>query len=81
MTRHSDEAIIARIIELAPDYDPETMPYEPGTLPKESGWGYSFINFAIDHLEEEFPGLTQEQFNRCYLQAYKQTDEWTTVIR
>ena len=78
-----DRIIIARIIELAPDYDPETMPSQPGTFgsPDDNGWGYSFINFCVDHLEEEFPGITQEQFNRCYLQAFQQTDEWATVER
>jgi hypothetical protein len=74
-----DREIIARIIELVPLYDPETMPSQPSTFPSGDGWGYTLINFCADYLEEEFPGLTEEQFNRCYIDAYEQTNHWRTV--
>lgn len=73
---YEDHAIIARIIELVPLYDPETMPQQASTLPSGSDLGYTFINFAIDHLQDDFPNIEQEQFDRCYLLAFQQTNEW-----
>jgi hypothetical protein len=76
----TDRAIIARIIELVPLYDHERMPDMPSTLP-DSELGYSFINFCIDTLQEEFPAIDQEQFNRCYGQALFEPDQWQRPSR
>jgi hypothetical protein len=78
---HNDSAIIARIIELAPLYDSETMSDQAGTIPGEEEWGYTLINFCLDHLQEEFPGIDRDQFTRCYLDAYEQTDQWRRTDR
>lgn len=74
-----DVAITARIIELVPHYS-ETMPNEAGTIPGEESFGYTLLNFCLDHLQEEFPGITQEQFNRCYLDAFGRTNQWRDIL-
>jgi hypothetical protein len=74
----NDRAIISRIIELHPLYDRETMPDLPSTIPGDD-WGYTFINFTWDYLEEEFPGLKEAQFFRCYSKAANQTDLWQNL--
>jgi hypothetical protein len=68
MTQYNDHDIIARMIELAPSYDPETMSGNAGTIPP---------NFLFDHLEDEFPA--QGQFNRCYFEAFHEPARWDKV--
>jgi len=68
MTQYNDQDIIARMMELAPSYGPEAMPDDASTIPPK---------FLLDHLEDDFPNIPQGQFNRCYLEAFRQQARWT----
>jgi hypothetical protein len=70
MTQYNDQDIIARMIELAPNYDPETTPDDARTIPPK---------FLLDHLEDEFPNIAQGQFNRCYFEAFHEPARWDKV--
>jgi hypothetical protein len=73
---NDDRVIVARIIELVPLYDANTMPEQASTIPGDDGWGYTLSNFVLDHLEDDFPNIAPEQFNRCYFQTFEQTNQW-----
>ena len=75
----TDAEMTARIVELASTYDPDAIPEDLPSTDPDDDWGYSFITFTRDHLEEEFPGLTREQFIRCYLRACDLTDCWSNT--
>ena len=73
----NDGQLIARIIELCPVY----LQRVPDTKREREPWGESFIAFAEEMLSEEYPDLTQEQFNRCHVNAFEQSAEWRHTLR
>jgi hypothetical protein len=75
----TDQEIVEYMIALVPGYDAETMPNQASTIPGDEDWGYSLINYLLDHIQELLPDISQKRFFRCFGKAVPQTDYWRNL--